>query len=91
MADVTALTYRQMALYKFFSSIIFLTIQALYLRSVIHPRWKLKRALLGTDYTLAGLRFILAPPIHTHSVDEQRSEVEAEVVPKVLPAITTRT
>lgn len=46
---------------------------------------------MGTDYTLAGLRFILAPPTHTHSVDEQKSEVGAEVVPKVSPAITTHT
>lgn len=44
---------------------------------------------MGTDYTLSGLRFILAPPIHPHLMDEQRSEVRAEVVPKISPAITT--
>lgn len=47
LADVleTALTYRYVVLYKFFSSIIFLTIQAPYLRSATYPRRKLKRAL----------------------------------------------
>lgn len=47
LADVleTALTYRYVVLYKFFSSIIFLTIRASYLRSATYPRRKLKRAL----------------------------------------------
>lgn len=39
------------------------------------------------DPFVAGLRFLPVPVIHPHPVGNQKSAVEAEVVPKVSPAI----